>query len=279
MDWGTTAEIFLFCLLGGVIAGIGAGLFGLGGGLTTVPILNYLLPLAAVPHANLMHCALASSLVLIVVNTSAAVLQRWRAGELDMGLLRRLILPISLGAVAGAILADFVSTIVLRILFLLIVLNSLRACIQGIMQSRAAEADGKALTLNPLSACITSGLTGLAGALGGTGAGTIMVPFLSRRGLTMKQAGAQAAGLSGAIGLVGSIGYIIAGLNEVGMPPASLGYLYLPALLGLAIGGLASSPLGVKLSQRSDETVLRWLFLATLLVILAAMALKTFGIT
>lgn len=279
MDWGTTAEIFLFCLLGGVIAGIGAGLFGLGGGLTTVPILNYLLPLAAVPHANLMHCALASSLVLIVVNTSAAALKRWRAGELDMVLLRRLVPPIALGAVAGAILADFVSTMVLRVFFLLIVLNSLRACIQGIMQSRAAEADGKALTLDPLTARIMSGLTGLAGALGGTGAGTIMVPFLSRRGLTMKQAGALAAGLSVAIGLVGSIGYIVAGLNEVGMPPASLGYLYLPALLGLAIGGLAASPFGVRLSQRSDEGQLRWLFLGILLVILAAMALKTLGIT
>lgn len=279
MDWGTTAEIFLFCLLGGVIAGIGAGLFGLGGGLTTVPILNYLLPLAAVPHANLMHCALASSLVLIVVNTSAAALKRWRAGELDMVLLRRLVPPIALGAVAGAILADFVSTMVLRVFFLLIVLNSLRACIQGIMQSRAAEADGKALTLDPLTARIMSGLTGLAGALGGTGAGTIMVPFLSRRGLTMKQAGALAAGLSVAIGLVGSIGYIVAGLNEVGMPPVSLGYLYLPALLGLAIGGLAASPFGVRLSQRSDEGQLRWLFLGILLVILAAMALKTLGIT
>ncbi len=280
MDWATTAEIFVFCLLGGVIAGIGAGLFGLGGGLTTVPILNYLLPIAGVPHANLMHCALASSLVLIVVNTSAAALKRWHAGELDMALLRRLILPIALGAVVGAVLADFVSTMVLRIFFLLIVLNSLRGCIQGILQSRSSKVEasgGAASPLNPLAASLMSGLTGLAGALGGTGAGTIMVPFLSRRGLTMKQAGALAAGLSVAIGLVGSIGYIIAGLNAIGMPPASLGYLYLPALLGLAIGGLASSPFGVRLSQRSDEGLLRWIFLGTLIVILAAMLLKILG--
>lgn len=281
MDWATTAEIFVFCLLGGVVAGIGAGLFGLGGGLTTVPILNYLLPLAAVPHTNLMHCALASSLVLIVINTSAAALKRWQSGEMDLIWLRRLILPIALGAVVGAILADFVSTLVLHLFFLLIVLNSIRGCVQGIMQTRekAAADGGSALSLTRLSASVMAGLTGLAGALGGTGAGTIMVPYLSRRGFTMKQAGALAAGLSVGIGLVGSIGYIIAGLNEVGMPVGSFGYLYLPALAGLAIGGLASSPLGVRLSQRSDEGLLRWLFLVTLLVILSAMVLKTLGVT
>ncbi len=284
MDWGVVAEIFVFCLIGGVIAGIGAGLFGLGGGLTTVPILNYLLPLAAVPEAMMMHCALASSLVLIVVNTSAAAHKRWKAGELDLGLLRKLVLPIALGAVAGAVLADIVSSWVLRIFFLLVVLNSIRSSLQGILKARQAERQKEEQAqqtqrLNLGSARLMAGLTGLAGALGGTGAGTIMVPFLSRGGLTMKEAGAMAAGLSVAIGLVGSIGYIIAGLNESGMPPGSFGYLYLPALAGLAIGGLVSSPWGVRLSQRSDEGRLRWMFLATLLIILTAMLLKILGIT
>ncbi len=282
MDWAVTAEIFVFCLIGGVIAGIGAGLFGLGGGLTTVPILNYLLPLAGVPHDNMMHCALASSLVLIVINTSAAALKRWRSGEMDLTWLKRLILPIALGAVVGAAVADLVSTLVLHLFFLLVVLNSLRGCIQGLVKARhegLSETASKTPPPSNLLASIMSGITGFAGALGGTGAGTIMVPFLSNHGFTMKQAGALAAGLSVGIGLVGSIGYIIAGLNEVGMPAGSLGYLYLPALAGLAIGGLAASPYGVRLSQRSDEGRLRWVFLGTLLVILVAMLLKTFGIT
>ncbi|GAB5470602.1 MAG: sulfite exporter TauE/SafE family protein [Rhodospirillales bacterium] len=277
MDWGVVIEILAYCLIGGMIAGIGAGLFGLGGGLTTVPILNYLLPLADVPHAALMHCALAASLVLILINTSAAAYKRWRSDELDMKVLRSLMLPLGLGAVAGAVLADLVDTQILRIFFLLVVLNSLRSSIQGLVG--AAGGKGNSLPLNPLTARLMAGLTGTAGALGGTGAGTIMVPFLSRRGFTMKQAGAQAAGLSVTIGLVGSIAYVIVGLNETGMPALSFGYLYLPALLGLAIGGLAAAPYGVRLSQRLAEGPLRWAFLATLLVILAAMLLKTFGIT
>ncbi len=278
MDWGVVIEIFVFCLLGGVIAGIGAGLFGLGGGLTTVPILNYLLPLAAVPNAALMHCALASSLALIVVNTGAAAWKRWRSGELDIALLRWLMVPLGIGAVIGAAVADLVSTHELRLFFLLVVLNSIRSSVMGLIGSKKGE-DAGALPFKRPLAGVMAFITGAAGSLGGTGAGTIMVPFFNRRGFDMKRASAQATGLSVLIGIVGTIGYVIAGLNEVGMPPGSVGYLYLPALLGLGIGGLAASPYGVKLSQRFDEGPLRWIFFILLLVILAAMLLKIFGIT
>ncbi len=280
MDWGLVAEIFLLCVIGGVIAGFGAGLFGLGGGTTTVPILNYLLPLAGVAHTAMMHAALAASLVLIVVNTSAAALKRWRSDELDLHLLGRLLPPLALGAVIGTVLADFVNTLVLSLFFLLIVLNSIRVCIQGLIaQSRGGGQQTGDAPLRPTTAGLMAAMNGLAGALGGIGAGTIMVPFLSRHGLDMKHAGGQAAGLSIVIGLIGSVGYAVIGLNEVGMPPGSIGYLYLPAVAGLALGGLVTSPYAVRLSHRMDELLLKRLFLAALLVILLAMVLKMVGIT
>jgi len=278
MVWGLIVEFLVVCLAGGVIAGIGAGLFGLGGGLTTIPILNYLLPLAAVPSALMMHTALACSMALILVNTSAAALKRWHGGELDLGLLARLAVPLAVGAIVGAAIADLVSTQVLRIFFLLVVLNSIRSSVSAILQGNKERDSQHQPLRRPLAAAV-SFVTGIASALGGTGAGTIMVPFLNARGFSMQQAGAQAAGLSCIIGAVGTVTYVIVGANAHGMPPLSLGYLYLPALAGLAIGGVAAAPLGVRLSQRLEERSSHWLFLATLLVILAAMLLKLFGIT
>jgi len=111
-------EVVLLCLLAGAIAGVFAGMLGLGGGLTTVPILNFVLPLAGVPEQRLMHAALAGSLVLMIVNTANAAYARWRHGHLDLRLFLRLAWPVFLGATIGVALADMTPDAILRFAFI-----------------------------------------------------------------------------------------------------------------------------------------------------------------
>jgi uncharacterized membrane protein YfcA len=113
--------------------------------------------------------------------------------------------------------------------------------------------------------------TGLSGALLGAGAAIITVPYLRAAGYRMQTASAIAAGLSAVIGIGAGMGYVIGGMTEVGLPAATLGYLYLPAFAGLAAGALIGSPLGVRISHRLNEDVQFWLFLGYLAVVLSVM--------
>jgi uncharacterized membrane protein YfcA len=100
------------------------------------------------------------------------------------------------------------------------------------------------------------------------------VPFFIRRGLTIQSASALSAGLSAVIGVAAAIGYLLGGLNEPGLPDYALGYLYLPAFLGIALGALAGSPLGVNLSHRIPENVQRAIFVIYLCIVLSVMVVR-----
>jgi hypothetical protein len=116
--------------------------------------------------------------------------------------------------------------------------------------------------------------TGVCGALLGAGAAIIIVPYLRAARYRIQMASAIAAGLSAAIGVGAGAGYVAGGLNEIGLPPAAIGYLYLPAFVGLSIGALVGSPLGVKISHKLDEDIQFWLFLGYLAIVLGVMILR-----
>jgi uncharacterized membrane protein YfcA len=115
---------------------------------------------------------------------------------------------------------------------------------------------------------------GAVGALLGVGAAVITVPFFTRRGRSIQSASALSAGLSAVIGIAAGIGYVLGGLNEVGLPEFSLGYLYVPAFFGIAVGALAGSPLGVSLSHYLAERQQRVLFVIYLCLVLVVMVAR-----
>jgi uncharacterized protein len=116
--------------------------------------------------------------------------------------------------------------------------------------------------------------TGVCGALLGAGAAIIIVPYLRAARYRIQFASAIAAGLSAAIGVGAGAGYVAGGLNETALPSAALGYLYLPAFVGLSGGALIGSPLGVKISHKLDEDIQFWLFLGYLTIVLGVMIMR-----
>ncbi|MEQ8348769.1 MAG: sulfite exporter TauE/SafE family protein [Sneathiellaceae bacterium] len=277
-DMAALGEIAAICVAAGIVAGVFSGLLGLGGGLTTVPLLNYVLPLAGVPAHIMMHAALAAALALMIVNTSRAALVRWRGGELDLSLYRRLVWPVIVGAAIGVVAADFLHDIVLRLLFLAFVVYAFLRQVQQ-MRGAAARSSGEMQPALPVPwlAWPYGAMTGAVGSMAGSGAAMLTVPFLAHAGFSMQVAAAQSAGLSAAIGIVGSVAYVLAGLNVTGMPAWSLGYLYLPAMAGLLVGGFVGVPLGIRLAHRLSDRAIQWTFLCFLVVVFISMLAKFLG--
>jgi uncharacterized membrane protein YfcA len=58
------------------------------------------------------------------------------------------------------------------------------------------------------------------------------------------------------------------------LPEFSLGYLYVPAFFGIAVGALAGSPLGVGLSHYLAERQQRILFVIYLCLVLVVMVAR-----
>ncbi len=274
-----TMEFILIYLVAGVAAGLVSGLFGLGGGLTIVPALAFALPLQGVVDKYVMHLAIGTSLVVMVFTALYTTVLRHRRGDMDWSLFRRLAPRVVIGAVLAAIFADFLPGVALRIFFVGFVSCTIAQALHR-RYGAVARSDNSAKidtppTVPPSASLWIYGLaTGVCGALLGAGAAIIIVPYLRAARYRIQIASAIAAGLSAAVGVGAGAGYVAGGLNETGLPPAAMGYLYLPAFAGLSVGALIGSPLGVKISHGLDEDNQFWLFLAYLVTVLGVMILR-----
>ena len=111
-------ELIAIYLIAGVAAGLVSGLFGLGGGLTIVPVLAFALPLEGVAEKYVMHLAIGTSLVVMVVTALYTTLLRHRRGDLDWALFWRIAPRVVIGAVLGAICGDLLPGLTLRMFFI-----------------------------------------------------------------------------------------------------------------------------------------------------------------
>ncbi|MDP2602830.1 MAG: sulfite exporter TauE/SafE family protein [Deltaproteobacteria bacterium] len=272
-------ELIVIYLAAGLAAGLVSGLFGLGGGLTIVPALAFALPLEGVNQKYVMHLAVGTSLVVMVVTALYTTVLRHRRGDLDWALFRGLAPRVVLGAVLGAICGDLLPGVALRVFFIGFVSATIARALQrryGTARGPGDSETSQAPATMPRNASLWFyGIaTGVCGALLGAGAAIIIVPYLRAAGYRIQLASAIAAGLSAAIGVGAGAGYVAGGLNEIGLPSAAIGYLYLPAFAGLSIGALVGSPLGVKISHKLDEDIQFWLFLGYLAIVLGVMILR-----
>src|SRR5947209_15798872 len=242
---GELAWLALAIIAGGLVTGILAGLFGIGGGAIIVPVLYEVFRVIGVPEEVRMQLCIGTSLAIIVPTTIRSYYAHREKGLAVQGIVRRWWLPALLGVGVGSIIAAFAPPAVFKIAF--VVLASLIA--GKLLFGRESWRLGDDLPPGPFGRALGF-LVGLASALMGVSGGSMSNMILTLYGKTIHQAVATSAGLGVPISIAGTIGYVAAGLPQQSLlPPLSLGFV---SLIGFALMAPVSSftaPYGARLAH------------------------------
>lgn len=255
--------LLLFPLLG-VVAGILAGLLGIGGGLVLVAALAWLLPLFGVPQEAAMHAALASSLASIVLTAASSARAHARRGSVLWPTVKWMVPGLLLGGWLGSGVAVALSDAVLR--WVVAGYCLLAAWQIGFGRTRA-PADGSEVPPPrgwPLT--VAGGGIGALSAVVGIGGGSMTVPLLVWRGVRPVRAVGTSSACGVAIGLSSALGYALHAPAGA-LPAHGVGYVYLPAAIGVALASVLAAPWGTRLAHRLSGEALRKVFALFLLLV------------
>lgn len=249
----------------GIMTGMLAGLFGVGGGAVIVPVLYQVFTTLAVPEAVRMHLCVGSSLA-IIVPTSIQSFRTHRAkGATRMDVLRLWAAPVVAGTVLGSVLAAFAPGLLLKSVFVLVAgANAIKN-----LAGRDDWRIGADFPSAPAMRGYGFGI-GFASALMGIGGGAISNMIFSFHNRPIHQAVATSAGLGVLISIPGTLGYVIGGWGEP-IPPEllALGYVSLMALILVAPITTLSAPFGARLAHRMPKRKLEIAFGAFLAIVCA----------
>lgn len=255
--------------LGGASAGFLAGLLGVGGGMTIVPIISTVLTAQKVAPDHVIHIALATAMCSIVFTSSATALQHHKRGAVDWAMFKRM----SPGMVLGTLLATATSSYIPQ--RLLAVAFSIIVVVAGV-QILVGKKPGPGKTPPGTPVIFAYGFcVGVIAGLVSAGGAFLTVPFMMYCGMPMIMAIGTGVVLAIPIAIMGSIGYIISGWSVAGLPQYSLGFIYLPALAAIVCTSVLVVPVGVRLAHRLPVQRLRQFF-AVLLFLLAAKMLYSY---
>ena len=254
-------EIIAIYLLIGLAAGLSGGMLGLGGGFIVVPCLYGLFLYQGFAAEHLMQLAVATSLGTILFTGSASAWSHHRRNSVCWRKVVLLSPGILCGGLLGAQLASWLSSTMLRRFYGFFALFTAAQILFPTRPRPAGGASGRAGLLG-----VGVGI-GAFSALLGIGGGTLTVPFLLWQGEDMRRAVGTAAACGVPVAAAGAVGMIWAGWDRPGLPPLSLGYLYLPAVLGIALAAVPSAYCGARLAHRLSVRTLRFLFAILLIVV------------
>ena len=251
--------------LTGALIGFLAGMLGIGGGMTLVPILAAMFTTQGLIPEHNVHLALGTCMASIMFTAAAGVREHQRHGVVDWSVARRMVPGMVVGTLASTAAAGFLPQRALALAFALIVYAGATQILLGRKPpaSRSLPAAGPLFAVGVTIGAI-SGLVSAGGAF-------LSMPFMMFCGVPVRTAIATAAAISIPIGLVGTLGYIGSGWNVPGLPPGSLGFVYLPALLALVAASMLTAPFGARAAHRMPVDTLRRIFAGSLFLLATKM--------
>lgn len=242
---GTEIGVFALAIAGsGVVSGLLAGLFGIGGGAVIVPVFYQALGMLGVDEAVRMHVAVGSSLAIIVPTSWRSYTAHKARGAVDMDVLRSFAISVPAGVVLASLIAALISSEGLRIVF------AVFALLVGLRMlfNRDSWRLGATLPGNPWRSGVGL-LIGFFSTLMGIGGGVLNNTFMTLYGRPMHQAVATSSGVGVLIAIPGTIGYIWAGWGNPLLPPGSTGYVNWIAVALVIPIALVVTPYGVHLAH------------------------------
>lgn len=272
IDFATLAPLVALLLVIGAVAGLIAGLLGVGGGIVLVPAFFYTFSALGFGGPYTMQICLATSLSTIIVTSVRSVLSHNRKGAVDWAVLRGWAPGIVVGAIVGVLVAANLRSIVLQGVF-----GVLGICVGlylafGRSDWKLAEQMPRGPVRGALSAMI-----GFLSVLMGIGGGSFAVPTMSLYGQPIHRAVATAAGFGVLIAVPSAIAFMFVQIPDAMSPPFSIGAVNLPAFLVVIAMTLITAPLGARLAHAMDPKPLKRIFAVFIIVVALNMLRKVFG--
>lgn len=261
-------EWYAAYLILGAIAGFLAGLFGVGGGLVMVPVLLLLFDAQQFPSVHVMHLALGTSMATILFTSLSSMRKHHQHGAVNWRVVRNITPGILVGTGIGALLASSIPTRGLGIFFTLFVYFAAALILFDVRPHASRQLPGTA------GMTLTGILTGWLSSLVSIGGGTIVVPFLVWCNVSLRNAIGTSAAVGFPVAVGGTAGYVLTGMNSPLLPAYSLGFVYLPALLWVALASVLTAPLGAKAAHHMKVGLLRKFFALLLLALATKLLLK-----
>jgi uncharacterized protein len=255
-------EWWIVYLSMGLFVGFFAGLLGIGGGLILVTLMVYLFTLQGFPADRLLHLALGTSIASIVFTSISSLRAHHKHGAVRWDILRMSVPGLVIGTLLGTVVADLLKSKYLAIFFVIFVYYSAVQMVANVKPKPTRQLPGKT------GMAVVAVTVGIVSSLVGIGGGVMTIPLMSLCNVPMRQAIGTSAALGLPIAIAGTVGFIATGLGKDHLPALSLGYVYLPALVGIVIGTFVTVPWGAKMAHSMPVTRLQKIF-AVILFILA----------
>lgn len=272
LELSTLVPLAAAMLATGVVAGILAGLLGVGGGIVIVPVLFNLFDLIGIDPSVRMHLAVGTSLATIIPTSISSARAHHKRGSVDVDLLKSWGITIFIGVLAGTAVASVVEGDVLTGVFGVLAL--------AVAYNMAFKKDGWSITdhlptgiVKHLIALFIGGFS----AMMGIGGGTFSVPVLSACNYPIRKAVGTASAIGLIIAIPGASGFILSGLEVDNLPFASVGYVNLIGFACIVPTTILSAPFGAKIAHTISTGGLRkafalFLFLTALRMIYSLIA-------
>ena len=235
--------------------GFFAGLFGIGGGLITVPFLFFIFEALGVNNLYLMHLAVGTSFAIIIPTSMVSVYTHNKHKSVDINIIKTYGLFVVLGVFLGTTFAALAKTKLLVIFFSIVVF-----CLGTylLLNSNQQKINKKKFKL--LFRIIFGLISGFISAPMGIGGAVMNVPILKYFGYPIKKAIGSAAAIGFVIALCGAIGFWYSGsLLKVNLP-LSIGFINIPAFLIFIPITMLMAKVGANSAHRINKTKLQVFF-------------------
>jgi len=237
------ALVVAFIVLGAIV-GFLAGLLGLGGGMTMVPLLTFLFARQGFAPEHVVHMAIATATATILFTSIASIREHQRHRAILWSVVGGFAPGIVVGSLVGPQIVGGMSTAALSAFFGVFV----TVAATNILLDRKPK---PTRTLpGPVGLSAVGGGIGLIASMVGAGGAFMTVPFMTACNVPMRNCVATSAALGLPVAIAATIGFIVAGFSQPGLPPHTIGYVYLPALLVIVAASVISAPFGARAAHR-----------------------------
>lgn len=261
--------LFVVLLAIGAVAGVVAGLLGVGGGIVLVPAFYYTFTALGFDSPQLMQICVATSLATIVFTSIRSVQSHHKKGAVDWDILKTWAPGIVVGAIIGVLIARGLKSETLTMIF-----GVLGLCVGLYMAFGKSEWRLGEEMPKGIRRAIMSPVVGFLSVLMGIGGGSFGVPIMTLYGRPIHRAVATAAGFGLIIAVPSVIGFLLTGGDVPGKPPFTIGYVNIVAFAIVISMTLLTAPLGAKLAHKMDPKPLKRVFAFFLIVVAVNMLRK-----